>query len=432
MKQNQLFKYSLLVIFLFVGLLFSDIICYAATDSNNIPSCTYSFSGDIGGKSASYTVEVGYYQNTLGFYNTKKKKYTESIQLDSSYTAQLNDEARGALKADNKSFSCPTNLNISLVDSLGASRKITFGLTKDNSIVQAVEEGENTNGNKLEECSSNHIQKMKEELDSVFTQYLNNLIYPKLQEITNLDSTYRNNRGEVVNTDISYIETLVSETASYYKNLMNGTYGTKKNEVIEKYRKSCVFNDNNEALTYIKNRESQLEASIKNIGENKKNQAETWMKEKGTDAETIREQKELYDKNVAKKLEEANEAKEKNNSSVSNLIDDIKDSQEIPEDCGIFSDIMPYLELVFKWIRILVPIALIIFGVMDFTMPIISNDKDALNKATAKFIKRCIIAIIIFFVPTIVEILLKVYNESTGANASTCGLGKIITTYFWR
>ena len=93
---------------------------------------------------------------------------------------------------------------------------------------------------------------------------------------------------------------------------------------------------------------------------------------------------------------------------------------------------MPYLKKAFTWIRILVPIALICFGFIDFTMPIISNDKEALNKATSKFIKRCVIGVIIFFVPTIVELLLDIYNETTGKNASTCGLGKIIINKFWR
>ena len=100
-------------------------------------------------------------------------------------------------------------------------------------------------------------------------------------------------------------------------------------------------------------------------------------------------------------------------------------------NCGIFVEVIPYLEQVFIWIRILVPIALICFGFIDFTTPILSSDKDALSKATSKFIKRCIIAIIIFFVPTIVSLLLNIYNEVTGVDASTCGLNLNIITKLW-
>ena len=157
------------------------------------------------------------------------------------------------------------------------------------------------------------------------------------------------------------------------------------------------------------------------------------MVENGVDIETITEQENSFNKNTTNNLKQASSVQQASDNAISKLIDDIKDNQKIlPANCGIFSEIMPYLELIFKWIRILVPIALICFGVIDFTVPILSGDKDALNKATSKFIKRCIIAIIVFFVPTIVEILLNIYNESTGADASTCGLSEKIITSFWR
>ena len=68
---------------------------------------------------------------------------------------------------------------------------------------------------------------------------------------------------------------------------------------------------------------------------------------------------------------------------------------------------------------------------IDFTTPILSNDKDALTKATSKFIKRCIIVVAFFFVPIILQFIFDAYNEATGKEISLCGLiGMIVRN--WR
>lgn len=58
-------------------------------------------------------------------------------------------------------------------------------------------------------------------------------------------------------------------------------------------------------------------------------------------------------------------------------------------------------------VRIIVPVLLIILGACDFASVVMSDDKDGLKKASSKFIKRCIAAIAIFFVPLVVRTLLK-------------------------
>ncbi len=58
-------------------------------------------------------------------------------------------------------------------------------------------------------------------------------------------------------------------------------------------------------------------------------------------------------------------------------------------------------------VRIAVPILLIILGTLDFAGVVISDDKDQAKKATSKFVKRCICAVAIFFVPLIVRTILN-------------------------
>lgn len=99
----------------------------------------------------------------------------------------------------------------------------------------------------------------------------------------------------------------------------------------------------------------------------------------------------------------------------------------IDTNCGMISDILPYIRDLYKMMMIVIPIALIIFGAIDFTTPLLSNDREALSKATSKFVKRCIVMVVIFLAPTIIQYILNVYSDTTGKDITMCGLiGTII------
>ena len=98
-------------------------------------------------------------------------------------------------------------------------------------------------------------------------------------------------------------------------------------------------------------------------------------------------------------------------------------------DCGMLSEILPEIETILFYIQIAAPIMLIIFGCIDFTVPILSNDKDALQKAFSKFVKRCIVTIVIFFTPPIIEWLLGILNDAT-ASATDATLCNLVMIFF--
>ena len=75
-----------------------------------------------------------------------------------------------------------------------------------------------------------------------------------------------------------------------------------------------------------------------------------------------------------------------------------------------------------KWIRILVPIALIGFGVVDFLTAMTSAKEDEMKKSTQRFIRRVIAAILIFLAPILVNILFDLINKTGGTNYTTCGI----------
>lgn len=87
----------------------------------------------------------------------------------------------------------------------------------------------------------------------------------------------------------------------------------------------------------------------------------------------------------------------------------------------ISEDLMYVINLVLKIIQIGGPILLIVLVAVDFGQVVISNDKEAMPKAISKTIKRGIAAIVIFFVPYFVSLILDwLNNYSSITGAANC------------
>lgn len=76
-------------------------------------------------------------------------------------------------------------------------------------------------------------------------------------------------------------------------------------------------------------------------------------------------------------------------------------------------------------VKILVPIILLVFGTLDFAKAVFSGE-DSMKKAQGKFIKRVIIAVCIFIIPSVLAFLLNVGNDIFGIfgenGTDICGL----------
>lgn len=75
----------------------------------------------------------------------------------------------------------------------------------------------------------------------------------------------------------------------------------------------------------------------------------------------------------------------------------------------------------FKYLRFILPIILVIFIIFDLSKVIVSNvDEKAKKDAFSKIVKRALFAIIIFFIPTIITIVFKqIENISRDEHTST-------------
>lgn len=78
--------------------------------------------------------------------------------------------------------------------------------------------------------------------------------------------------------------------------------------------------------------------------------------------------------------------------------------------------VLGYVVLIFK---IVIPLLLIIFGMVDLGKAVISSDEKAINKAVSTLIKRFIAAVVIFFIPTLVNALFAVLNITTSVTADS-------------
>ena len=74
----------------------------------------------------------------------------------------------------------------------------------------------------------------------------------------------------------------------------------------------------------------------------------------------------------------------------------------------VFSGMFPYVVYtIVMLIKIVVPILLIIFGMLDLAKAVIASKEDEIKKAQMTFVKRLIAAVIVFFVVSLVQLVVR-------------------------
>jgi len=73
----------------------------------------------------------------------------------------------------------------------------------------------------------------------------------------------------------------------------------------------------------------------------------------------------------------------------------------------IDSEIWAIIRKILRWVQLSVPVIIIGMGSVDFAKAVLADDQDAIKKATTTFIKRLVIGAAIFFLPSILELILN-------------------------
>lgn len=154
----------------------------------------------------------------------------------------------------------------------------------------------------------------------------------------------------------------------------------------------------------------------------------------GNDAKTAYEKAiaATKDEEEKKKLEEQLEDIEKTNKENQERANEFKQAVSENGDVGydtnaidcdelLGPDVLKDINKILTWIKVAVPILLIVLGSLDFGKAVLADDQKALSKATSNFVKRIIAAIAVFFVPFLIMYLLKFVDEVT----KTCDVKSI-------
>ncbi len=81
--------------------------------------------------------------------------------------------------------------------------------------------------------------------------------------------------------------------------------------------------------------------------------------------------------------------------------------------CGLSARLANWIMKIVNWMRYIVPVLLILLSVLDFIKAIAADSEDEIKKVTSKFVKRLIVAVIIFLVPLLLEFLLGIFGIPT-------------------
>lgn len=70
------------------------------------------------------------------------------------------------------------------------------------------------------------------------------------------------------------------------------------------------------------------------------------------------------------------------------------------------------LRYLFRAIKIVIPVILIIFAAIDMTKVVINADEKTKKEAGSKVVKRLIYAVILFLVPTLISLIFKAVDSN--------------------
>lgn len=84
------------------------------------------------------------------------------------------------------------------------------------------------------------------------------------------------------------------------------------------------------------------------------------------------------------------------------------------QDCSAIlgAQLAEVIHYVFFIVRVAVPVLVVILVMTDFVKAVAAQEEKGMKEAQAKAIKRIVIGVLIFFVPTIVNLLLWLIGHS--------------------
>jgi len=86
--------------------------------------------------------------------------------------------------------------------------------------------------------------------------------------------------------------------------------------------------------------------------------------------------------------------------------------------CGGLGPIVALIKGVLKIVQIAIPIMLIVWGSIDLGKAVMSSDEKEIKGATSKLIKRAVAAVVVFFIPFIVNLIMSLAATNSDGEAA--------------
>ena len=355
-----------------------------ANHSAGVSSATNPDIVDIKGINGEYAAGLGYYN-----VDTSKWKFTCPNGKDCCPNVYTKLEELKGIKRLYVYYS-PLN-GYSLLKNTGTSvpmigDNVPVTVTKTDHTCTSDEE--NIIINTLDEYKETFLSNTKSEIEREFKN-----IQEKVDNgvVTNPYSDFRylaltTLKGQMVPEKRQLLETKFIEITNSYK--CNSTKVTNRIEQLSEQLKTQLNN-------YIDSTFDKYTKTAVDNGQMSQDQAQYVQQHSDEVQEEVTKQMEQVTKNI-EEYSEISKLQEINNLGCDSIL-----GQALVDE---INDIL-------LWIRVLVPILLIVLGSVDFSKAVMFQEKDELKKATSTFTKRCIIAVVIFFVPLMLNILIDIFNN---------------------
>lgn len=100
-------------------------------------------------------------------------------------------------------------------------------------------------------------------------------------------------------------------------------------------------------------------------------------------------------------------------------------------NCGALKDIPDVIpntvHMIVLAIKILIPVLLIVFGMMDLAKAVMSNDDKVMKEGQKRFLNRCIYAVLVFFIVAVVQFIFSTIGST--ADTPKTGIEKCIDVF---
>lgn len=101
------------------------------------------------------------------------------------------------------------------------------------------------------------------------------------------------------------------------------------------------------------------------------------------------------------------------------MIQFLAGSELCPEGSELLN-VLSLVRTIIKYLQILIPIALILWGTIDMGKAVIAGDEKKMKEAQKPFVKRLISAIIVFLIPFIVTLVINLVIVDNDSEWKAC------------